>query len=68
MARTHRPRVLADPSGTARHARSLAKKTKAPYKVVFEQVSEKKKKLITVVCRGMVGTFSWTNTDFCFFS
>lgn len=50
MARTHRPRALAEPSGAARHARSLAKKTKAPYKVVFEQVSEKKKKLITVVC------------------
>lgn len=57
MARSHRLRLQADASGAARHARSLLKKAKVPYKVVFEQVSERKKKLITVVCHGDVGPF-----------
>lgn len=51
MVRVHRRgRLSAAPTAAARHTRSLQEKTKAPYKVVFEQVTEKKKKLITVVC------------------
>lgn len=49
MARIHRQRVPSAPAGASRHTRALEQKTKAPYKVVFEQFTEKKRKLITVV-------------------
>ena len=47
MARIHRQRVVSAPAGASRHTR--AQKSKIPYKVVFEQFTEKKRKLITVV-------------------
>lgn len=50
MARhSHRHRVPAVAPGALRHARSLQHKTKTPYRVVYEQVTEKKKKLIKEV-------------------
>lgn len=44
-----RHRVPAVAPGALRHARSLQHKTKTPYRVVYEQVTEKKKKLIKEV-------------------
>ncbi len=49
MARTLRQRVPSAAAGALRHTKSLQQKTKAPYKVVFEQFTEKKKKLIKAV-------------------
>ncbi|MCJ1263955.1 hypothetical protein MMC22_003826 [Lobaria immixta] len=49
MARIHRQRVPSAHAGASRHTRALEQKTKAPYKVVFEQFTEKKRKLITVL-------------------
>lgn len=58
MARVHRLRAPSTAAGASRHSRVLEKKTKAPYKVVFEQVTEKKRKLVTVVsCWQYVGLY-----------
>lgn len=50
MARhSFRHRIPAVAPGALRHARSLQHKTKTPYRVVYEQVTEKKKRLIKEV-------------------
>jgi hypothetical protein len=60
MVQSYRPRALSAAPGAARHNAALKKKTKVPYKVVFEQVTEKRRKLLTVVCLGLV---SFNNMD-----
>lgn len=68
MARFHRQRVPSAPTGASRHARALESKTKTPYKVVFEQFTEKKRKLITVVsCETvrMAGEAAVDRTSLC---
>lgn len=50
MARhSFRHRMPAAAPGALRHAKSLQHKTKTPYRVVYEQVTEKKKRLIKEV-------------------
>ena len=49
MAPTHHSRASSIAPGAARHKGQLQQK-KPAYKVVLEQVTEKKKKLLTLVC------------------
>ena len=63
MVRIHRQRAPLAPAGAARHTRDLEKKKKNPYKVIMEQVTEKRRKLkISVSCyvvRVAHGHVSW---------
>lgn len=54
MTRIHRQRVPSAPAGASRHSRALEQKTKAPYRVIFEPFTARKRKLITRVSYEMV--------------
>ena len=49
MARVHRHRVSSAAPAASRH-KLLTNRKKPSYKVVLEQVTQERKKLITVVC------------------